>query len=125
MNENYNGFQNEPPKEEPHCPRCGAPMTDGAVFCGNCGLRMQRHVSDVDALSVGDYVLMMVFFSLPVIGLVLMIYWSFSGQTGINRKNFSRAYLIFYGISLVLSFVMMGMLGSVTSEIVSGGLSLF
>lgn len=123
MNENYNNSGNEPPKEEPHCPRCGAPLPDGAAFCGNCGLQMQRPAADI--LSVWDYVLMMVIFSLPVVGLVLMIYWSFSGQTGINRKHFARAYLIFYAISLVLSLFMMGLIGSFTSEIVSEGLSLF
>ena len=125
MNGNYNGFQNEPPKEEPHCLRCGTPLPDGAAFCGNCGLQMQKQAPAVDVLTVWDYVLMMVIFSLPVIGLVLMLYWSFGGQVGINRKHFARAYLIFYAISLVLSFVMMGVIGSVTSEIVSGGLSLF
>lgn len=125
MNGNYNGFQSEPPREEPHCPRCGANMPSGASFCGNCGLQMQRQAPAVDVLSVWDYILMMILFSLPVVGLILMIYWSFSGQVGINRKHFSRAYLIFYAISLVLSFVMMALIGSVTTEIVSEGLSLF
>lgn len=125
MNGNFNGFQNGPSAEEPHCPRCGAPLTNGATFCGNCGLQLTKQAPATDVLSVGDYILMMILFSLPIIGLVLMLYWSFGSQVAANRKNFARAYLIFYAISLVLSLVMMGMIGSLTAGIVSEGLSLF
>ena len=125
MNENYNEFQNGPQNEGPHCPRCGAPLANGAAFCGNCGLQMNKQAPGTDVLSVGDYILMMVLFSLPVIGLVLMLYWGFSRQVAVNRKNFARAYLVFYVISLVLSVIMMGMIGSLTAGVVESGLSLF
>ena len=75
MNGNYNEFQNGPQNEAPHCPRCGAPLANGATFCGNCGLQLTKQASGTDVLSVGDYILMMVLFQLPVIGLVLMLYW--------------------------------------------------
>lgn len=126
MNDNSN-FQNEFPNEMPHCPRCGAPINTGAAFCGNCGLQFEKaQKSAMDTLSVWDYILMMVIFSLPVVGLVLMLYWGFGSQVAINRKNFARAYLIFYVISMVLSFVMLGALGSLTSTVFeSGTASLF
>ncbi|MBE6615083.1 MAG: DUF2116 family Zn-ribbon domain-containing protein [Ruminococcaceae bacterium] len=126
MNDNSN-FQNEFPNEMPHCPRCGAPINTGAAFCGNCGLQFEKvQKSAIDTLSVWDYILMMVIFSLPVVGLVLMLYWGFGSQVAINRKNFARAYLIFYVISMVLSFVMLGALGSLTSTVFeSGTASLF
>ena len=126
MNEN-NNFQNEFPGEPPHCPRCGAPLEPNGAFCGNCGLQLNTaEKPSVDVLSVWDYVLMMVIFSLPIVGLVLMLYWSFGSQVQVNRRNFSRAYLIFYAVSLVLSFVMLGTLGSLTAAVFeSGTASLF
>lgn len=122
MNNNDYSFeqQNAP---EPHCPRCGAPITEGATFCGNCGLSLQSTKPDV--LSVGDYILMMILFSIPIAGLVLMLYWGFSKNTAPNRKHFARAYLIFYVIQLVLSVAMLGSLTSIVTGATSSSVSLF
>ncbi len=149
---------------ENRCPRCGTAFKEGAAFCGNCGLSLQktndqpqpgpdrnngapmgnlyggqpngglyqsapnwnRHVP-VDTLSTVDYILMMVLFSLPIVGLVLMLYWSFSSSVGVNRKHFARAYLIFYCISFVLGLIFMGVMGSVVSTVImdEGVASLF
>ncbi len=129
------------PYRTPVCPQCGAPLKEGSSFCGNCGYSLLnpngpqqprpqwKPMPNVmpDILSVGDYILMMVLFSLPIAGLVLMLYWSFSSAVGPNRKHFARAYLIFYCISLVLSLVMMGVMGSVVSTVImeEGVASLF
>ena len=116
MNNNeYNG--------DNHCPRCGAELPEHAAFCGSCGLNLQPAQADV--LSVGDYVLMMILFSLPVAGLVLMIYWGFGSRVQVNRKHFARAYLIFYAINLVLSLLMLGAIGSITAGVVDSAMSLF
>ncbi len=120
------------PYRTPVCPQCGAPLKEGSSFCGNCGYSLLnpngpqqpqpqwKPMPNVmpDILSVGDYILMMVLFSLPIAGLVLMLYWSFSGAVGPNRKHFARAYLIFYCVSLVLSFIMMGIMGAVASTVI-------
>lgn len=126
MNDNSN-FQNEFPNEGPHCPRCGAPINTGAAFCGNCGLQFEKAQKPaVDTLSVWDYILMMVIFSLPVVGIVLMVYWGFGSQVGSNRKNFARAYLVFYVVSVVLSLLMVGLVGNLTATVFeSGTASLF
>lgn len=116
MNNNeYNGGN--------HCPRCGAELPEHAAFCGSCGLNMQPEKADV--LSVGDYVLMMLLFSLPVAGLVLMLYWGFGSRVQVNRKHFARAYLIFYAINMVLSLLMLGAIGSITAGVVDSAMSLF
>lgn len=126
MNDNSN-FQNEFPNEGPHCPRCGAPVENGAAFCGNCGLQFEKAQKPVvDTLSMWDYILMMVIFSLPVVGIVLMVYWGFGSQVGSNRKNFARAYLVFYVVSIVLSLLMVGLVGNLTATVFeSGTASLF
>ncbi len=137
---NQDFLKNDAPNPEvqpfrtPVCPRCGTVLKEGSSFCGNCGYSLSnpnepqqmppppqwnpRQNLMPDILSVGDYILMMVLFSLPIAGLVLMLYWSFSSAVGPNRKNFARAYLIFYCISLVLSFIMMGIMGAVASTVI-------
>lgn len=120
---NDNEYNAPYPPQEKHCPRCGAVVPENATFCGNCGLPLQRPKTDV--LSVGDYLLMMVLFSIPIVGLVLMLYWGFSRHTAVNRKHFVRAYLIFYVINMVLSAAMLGALGSLTASVTNSAMSLF
>ncbi len=122
---NNNDYQNNNPyvPQEKHCPRCGAVVPENAIFCGSCGLSLQQPKTDV--LSVGDYLLMMVLFSIPVVGFVLMLYWGFGSRTAVNRKHFARAYLIFYVINMVLSVAMLGALGSLGSSVTDSAMSLF
>ena len=56
-------------------------------------------------MSTGAYIGTMLLFCLPVIGLILMLVWAFGSGANINRKNFSRAYLIFMLVALVLSII--------------------
>lgn len=121
-NQEYN-HTNTPPETERHCPRCGHIVPENATFCGNCGLPLAPQKTDV--LSVGDYLLMMMLFSIPVAGLVLMLYWGFSRRTAVNRKHFARAYLIFYVINMVLSVAMLGSLTSLVTDTAQTGLTLF
>jgi hypothetical protein len=45
---------------------------------------------------------MIIAFSIPLIGFILMIVWAVSSTTNINRKNFSRAYLIIWIVATIL-----------------------
>lgn len=126
MNNDQNPFGQDHEKQntpERHCPRCGSVVPEDATFCGNCGLSLVPQKNDV--LSVGDYLLMMVLFSIPLVGLVLMLYWGFGRSAAANRKHFARAYLIFYVLNTVLSIAMLGSLTSIVTETVSSGLTLF
>ncbi len=64
-----------------------------------------------DPLSVGDYIVIFILFSLPVVNLVLAIVWSFTEGVNPNRKNFARAYLLLWAIFLVI-FIITGILVS-------------
>jgi len=67
-------------------------------------------------LGVFDYILMVIGFSLPVIGLILMIVWSVSSTTNVNRKNFARAYLILCLVAVIISVIISI---SITSFVIS------
>ncbi len=48
-----------------------------------------------------------VVFSIPVVGLIMMLVWSFSDNTNPNKRNYSRAMLIWQGVALVMSIFSM------------------
>jgi len=105
--------------ETKFCPRCGSRLPADAIFCGECGFRMdgsspaesepltvppqQAQPADTAPLKTSEYVVLHLLNMIPVVGLILMLVWSFSDNVNLNRKNFCRAYLIIYAISLVLS----------------------
>ncbi|MBQ7922023.1 MAG: zinc ribbon domain-containing protein [Clostridia bacterium] len=126
MNENYNGQnQNENPQGMPVCPHCGAPVRGEATFCGNCGNALRIGFApmqqNVDTMGIFDYILMMILFTLPIVGVILMLYWSFSSSTGINKKNFARAYLVLYIIQIVVIFAFTLLFGSLFTSLLSLG----
>lgn len=73
-------------------------------------------------LSMGEYLLMLIAFGVPVVGLILMIVWSVSSSTNTNRKNFSRAMLILsiigFIIGVILTVVFAAFFASIYEEIV-------
>lgn len=76
-------------------------------------------------MKVGEYLLSMIVFGLPIIGIIMMFVWSFSSSTNINKKNFARAYLIIgiIGVVLYLIFgsILVGLLSSIMSSIGGSG----
>ena len=106
--------QPAPAPETKYCPRCGKALSANSVFCGGCGTHLASgnaapaHTpapADQSPLKTSDYFVMMLLFSIPLVGLILALIWGFSSDANENRKNFSRANLIWYAISAVLCIV--------------------
>ena len=53
-------------------------------------------------LSVGDWIVVNFLLGIPVVGFILVIYWSFGDNVNINKKNFSKATLVL----IVLTFAL-------------------
>lgn len=49
-----------------------------------------------------------ILFSIPCIGLVLLLVFSFGGTKNINLRNFARSYFCFLIVLVVLFFVLTG-----------------
>ncbi len=106
------------------CPRCGKPLPENALFCGECGCSLNgpapayntpaAPVQDTAPLKTTDYLLMLLLLCVPIVGIIVYIVWAFSGDTNVNRRNFSRAYLIYclgiiaLYIVLILIFAVIG-----------------
>ena len=98
-----------------YCDSCGNKLADGAEFCTNCGAKQESKASSIqnaprpvsppapkqanrpptqagqtgELITVKDYVLMMILFAIPIVGLVFMFIWGFGNDTAINKKNFA------------------------------------
>lgn len=121
-----------------NCPNCGSVIPDTAVFCGNCGAKIeqkqppkqtppvqqvviQQPVTEATLpakfrpLSPWAYFGLSLLFSIPVVGFIFLIVFSCSGAN-INRRNFARSYwcaLILCLIILLVVFLIAALTGGI------------
>lgn len=124
-----------------NCEKCGAPIEPGKAFCPRCGAAVapvspaathpayaQPTVTVVQQtetslppqnrpLSAWAYWGLSLLYSVPVIGFIFLIVFSFN-KSNINRRNFSRSYfcwlLIFVIIMIVL--VILALTGVISED---------
>ncbi|MCI6083274.1 hypothetical protein MR798_04445 [bacterium] len=90
------------PSRVQQCPRCGAPLPPAPrrPVCGQGAAEgpvyaSPSHGEDEDeTMPTWQYVVMILIFSLPVIGLFMMIWWSCGDLHYIERVRLARACLI-------------------------------
>jgi len=58
-------------------------------------------------MSTGQYLGTFILLSIPVLGQLLLLIWSFSGGTNTNKQNLCRAILVMTIISLIFGIVLM------------------
>ena len=135
---NVNNVNNEENRNETasgakFCPRCGKPLPENALFCGECGCNLNgpapaestppaAPVQDTAPLKTIDYFLMLLLLCVPLVGLIVYIVWAFSGDTNVNRRNLSRAYLIYClcGIALYIVLILLFVIIGITAASVIG-----
>jgi hypothetical protein len=66
---------------------------------------MDTSDSDRNDISVGSWMLMMLVTAIPVVGLIMILVWPFTGENE-SRKNYYRAILMWV---LILVVVMVGL----------------
>lgn len=106
------------------CNHCGASVGEDDRFCTVCGKSItagdgaeqlhgesrkkeQPHL-DTEPITVGGYLIMFLVMCIPVVNLVILLLWAFGKNGNVNRRNFSRAALIYIaiGIALTVGFVL-------------------
>lgn len=61
---------------------------------------------DTSPMSMGDWVITLILMAIPCLNIVFCCVWAFSKTGNVNRRNFCRAELIFIGISIILSIIL-------------------
>ena len=52
-----------------------------------------------------------ILFSIPVLGFILLLVFSFGGTKNVNLKNFARSYFCFFLIELIITIVLAVLIG--------------
>ena len=115
-----------------NCTSCGAELKEGLKFCTSCGAvvteappvtnvppvqpTVQPVVTPVapqdpmagtkyELISTWGYIGISLLMCIPLIGQILMIVWACGGCRKLQKRNYARAMLIMFAISLVLSLI--------------------
>jgi len=68
-------------------------------------------------LLIGDWIVIFFLTSIPVVGFVLIVYWSLADDVNINKKNFSKAVILVIVILIVLTITLILLYGQHFSNI--------
>lgn len=102
-----------------NCPRCGSPISARGTYCQNCGQRLepsnlyaatQNLPPQNRPLSPWAYFGYQFLFSIPLVGLICLIIFSFNDDN-INRRNYARSYWCALLVGLIIMIVF-GILGA-------------
>ncbi|MGI9533966.1 MAG: hypothetical protein ACR2NW_03365 [Thermodesulfobacteriota bacterium] len=73
--------------------------------------------SEHKPLSVTDWIIVFLLICLPILGIILVIYWSFGDNINVNKKNFSKAMLIFFVFAFLLAIIFAILFGQLFSTL--------
>ena len=58
-----------------------------------------------------------ILFSIPIVGLILLIVFSVGGTSNVNLKNFARSYFCFLILMVILAVIFGGVIGGMASSL--------
>ncbi len=115
-----------------NCPYCGAALAQGQTVCGSCGNPIQQaapvqntaptaqvapnytampmppqasgYSPEYKPLSPWAYIGYSILFSIPLVGIILLIVYAFD-KTKINRRNFARSILLVMLFGILISVI--------------------
>lgn len=56
-------------------------------------------------MSFGDWIKTLLLLIIPIANIILLFMWAFGSRTNLNKKNFSKAYLLLMAIITVLYII--------------------
>ena len=60
-------------------------------------------------ISLGEWIITFIVLAIPLVNIIMLFVWAFSGGTNPSKQNFCKATLIVYLVCIVLFFVFGGM----------------
>ncbi len=64
------------------------------------------------AVTVGDWLLTLLTTAIPIVGIIMLFVWAFSGGNNVSKANWAKAALIWMLVGLVLGVLFWGAIGS-------------
>lgn len=102
-----------------YCKKCGGKVEGYASHCPFCGQKLdandvkstysgESHSHGEEARSVGKWLLSFIVTAIPLIGIIMLLIWSFGDKSKSDPtfRNWARAELLLMVIAAVLSFVL-------------------
>lgn len=65
-----------------------------------------------EPMSLSQWMVTLLLLVIPVVNIILLFVWGFSGDTNISKKNFARAQLIFMAIGFAIWLVIIILIAS-------------
>ena len=63
-------------------------------------------------LSVGDWFIVILITSIPLVGIIMLLVWAFSSNTNVNKANWAKATLLWMVLWGVLALLLFGIMGA-------------
>ena len=111
-----------------YCQKCGTQNTSGQAFCQNCGASLtnttvaqpiyQNNYApiggvvgpdpryDYTPLGAWAYFGYNLLFSIPLVGFILLIVFSFGGTKKINLRNYARSFFCVMALSVIILIIL-------------------
>ena len=99
------------------CKKCGGAVTAEDSFCMHCGMPLEKeetfkeetikeNENKTDVLSVWDYLLMLIILAIPVVNIIVCIFWIIGKNGNPNRRNLAKAWMILAVAGTLLSGIL-------------------
>jgi hypothetical protein len=60
-------------------------------------------------ISMGEWIITLIILAIPLVNIIMLLVWGFSGTTNPSKRNYCRAVLIFFVVGIVLFFLFGGL----------------
>ena len=70
---------------------------------------------DTSPLSVNDWFITILILALPLVNIVMYLYWAFADGVNLNKRNFCRASLLWAVLGIAIGFFAVVVLGGLAA----------
>jgi heme/copper-type cytochrome/quinol oxidase subunit 2 len=66
-----------------------------------------------DTLSVGDWMIILLLISIPIINIIMLFVWALSSDTNETKSNFAKAVLMWFVVIIILWILLFASLAGI------------
>ncbi len=99
------------------CKKCGGVVGQEDLYCIHCGMPLEKEKQQepkeaepeekeshlAEPLRVGEYVWIGLLLCIPIVNLIVALYWIFCRECNPNRRNLAKAWLILAAVGTLLA----------------------